>query len=195
MRPLAALVLVVASLVTLPARAEPLPSGSIGLVFGAFSGTGADARRLGYGYLAPWPPSFHAAWHSALKNPSRPMDSDDRFGWALRWTTMFHETFAASAAQVDGLRTMQMDLMLGLRMRPGQTAGRYITLRGGPALFRANQTIPPKMHRAFVGGVASIGLQQYLFDFFLIDVDVRYGLIGTGPTELVFTVGASLAGP
>lgn len=193
MRLVAALVLL-GCLTATPVRAEPLPSGALGLVFGAFSGTGADARRLGYGYLAPWPPSFHAAWHTG-KNPKHPMDTEDRFGWAVRWTTIFHETFEASAAQVDGLRTMQMDIMLGVRVRPGSARGRFITLRGGPAMFRANQGIPPRMHRAFIGGVGSVGVQQYLFGVLLLDVDVRYGLIATGPSELVLTIGASLAGP
>lgn len=170
-----------------PARAEPLPAGSLGLLFGVFSGTGPDARRVGYGYLAPWPPSFHAAW--------QPMSTERRYGFAVRWSTIFHETLDAEAAQVEGLRTMQMDLTVGLRLRPGTDVGRYFTIRTGPALFRANQTIPPKMHRAFAGAVASVGFEQYLFGAFLLDFDVRYGLIATGPSEIVFTVGASIVGP
>ena len=58
-----------------PAAAEPLPPGSLGLVFGVVGGTQADAARIGFGYFAPlYPPSFSAAW--------QPMTTEQRVGWA-----------------------------------------------------------------------------------------------------------------
>jgi len=170
------------------AASEPLPSGSMGVVVaGGIAGTGAFANRLGFGYVFPFL-SFQAAW--------QPMTTERRVGWTLRWTTIFASTYRASAAQVTGLETMQMDLTAGVRIRPGDSPRRYITARGGPGLLRANQTIPPKMNqRAFVGGVASVGFQQYFVGtLLLLDVDVRYGLIG-GPSQIALTAGISINGP
>jgi hypothetical protein len=188
MRSAAAILVVIGMLAGSASRAsaEPLPSGSLGLVFGAVAGTGPDANRLGLGYIA-YPFSFQAAW--------QPMDTEQRIGWAIRWTTIFTSNYLASAAQVADLETMQMDLTLGLRVRPGKSPRRYLTARVGPAMFRANQTIPPKMQRAFVGGVGSVGVQQYLMGtLLLLDFDVRYGLVG-GPSGIAFTAGISINGP
>ncbi|MBS1121901.1 MAG: hypothetical protein H6Q90_4129 [Deltaproteobacteria bacterium] len=169
------------------AGAEPLPRGSMGLIVGAIAGTGPDANRLGLGYIG-YPFSFHAAW--------QPMDSEQRIGWTARWTTFFTSNGYASAAQIADLQTMQMDLTLGVRVRPGKSPRRYLTARAGPAMFRANQTIPPKMQRAFVGAVGSVGVQQYLVGtLFLLDFDLRYGLVGDGPSSIAFTAGFSINGP
>jgi hypothetical protein len=176
---------VIVLLVTSRAGADNLPSGSMGLMLGGVAGTGADAKRLGVGYVEPL--SFYAAWH--------PMTTERRVGWELRWNTIFTANYSADAAQVADLQTMQMDLMLGVRVRPGDNPRRYLVARGGAGLFRANQSIPPKMERAFVGPVASAGFQQYLFGTLLmIDIDVRYGLI-TGPSQITFTAGLSINGP
>lgn len=166
------------------ATAEALPSGSMGLLLGGFAGTGADAKQLGFGYVEPL--SFHAAWH--------PMATERRVGWELRWNTIFTTHYSARAAQVDDLQIMQMDLSAGVRVRPAANPRRYLTLRGGPGLLRANQRIANQ--RAFFGPVAAAGFQQYLVGtLLLIDVDVRYGLITNGPSQIVFTAGISINGP
>jgi hypothetical protein len=153
--------------------AEALPSGSMGVIGGGIAGTGADAKRLGVGYVLPFL-SFSASW--------QPMTTERRIGWTARWTTMTTANYYASAAQVSDLETLQMDLTFGLRVRPGDSPRRYFTVRAGPALLRANQTIPPKMQRAFLGPTSSVGFQQYLLGTrLMLDFDVRYGLIG-GPS-------------
>src|SRR4051794_37624033 len=170
------------------AHADPLPPGSLGLVFGAVGGTQADASRIGFGYYAPlYPPSFSAAW--------QPMTTEQRLGWAIRWTTLFGTHYNSDAARItEQLLTLQMDLTLGIRIRPGVDPARYVTLRAGAELLRANQQIPPENQRAFFGPIASIGLEQYAFGF-LFDVDVQYGMIVNGPTEIALIFGASLTGP
>jgi hypothetical protein len=179
--------LLVVALLAAQARADALPSGSMGVLIGGTAGTGADANRLGAGYVL-WPPSFQAAW--------QPMTTESRIGWTARWTTVFSSSYGAEAAQVADLEAMQMDVTLGVRVRPGSDFRRYLTLRGGGGLYRANQRIPPQMERAFLGGVASVGFQHYFLGTrLLVDVDVRYGLIGDGPTSITFTAGISLAGP
>jgi len=167
------------------ARADELPSGSIGLVFGVLSGTGADAKRLGFGFYQF---GMQAAWQAT--------NTDRRWGWSIRAATMFGTLYNGTAAQIDSqLHTMQMDLLLGLRFRPWKTPTRYLTLRAGGELLRANEPIPPLMQRAFVGGIASVGLDQYVGGF-MFSVDVRYGLIGNdGPSALALLVGVGLTGP
>lgn len=178
MRALLALLLVTSSV-----AADPLPPGSLGIVSGAVSGTGADAKNLGFGYLL----GGQAAW--------QPMDTGDRINWSAKWSAVFGTMYSADAARInDQLLTLQMDLMLGIRIRPGTTPTRYVTLRGGGALFRANQVIPPQMFRAYAGGVASVGLDQYISGW-LLSVDVRYGLIGAGPSSLGLVIGFAKTGP
>ena len=165
------------------AAAEPLPPGSIGMVVGAVSGTGADASRLGFGYH--W--GGQAAW--------QPMSTEQRIGWAARWSFVFGTMYEAQGASVgDELVTLQMDFLLGARIRLGANPGRYLALRAGGELLRLNQTVPPKMQRAFAGAVASVGVDQYAFGF-LFNVDVRLSQIGTGPTILAFMFGAGKTGP
>jgi hypothetical protein len=168
-----------------PARAEQLPPGTIGFVFGVLSGTGADAKRLGFGFYQF---GMQAAW--------QPTATERAWGWSLRWGTMFGTLYDGTAAQIDTqLHTMQMDLQVGLRFRPWKTPSRYLTARVGGELLRANEPIPPLMQRAFVGGIASVGLDQYVGGF-MFNVDVRYGLISNeGPRELALLVGVGVTGP
>jgi hypothetical protein len=182
-RPPAPLLAAAVVLASAAAAAEPLPPGSIGFVGGIASGTGADARRLGYGFQ--W--GGQAAW--------QPMSTEDRFGWAIKWSFVQGTMSSANAASVgDELSTLEMDLTLGLRIRPGTNPSRYLTLRAGGQLFRANQVIPPKMQRAFAGVVASIGLDQYASGV-LFNADVRVSQIGDGPTTIALMLGIAKTGP
>jgi hypothetical protein len=170
-----------------PAHADPLPSGSLGIMFGAGGGTGQYARKLGLGYYQF---GGQAAW--------QPMTTEQRVGWSLKWQFVFGTMYGAESARINvNLLTLQMDLMAGLRIRPGQNLRRYLALRGGVELFRANEGIQPDgggdRQRAFVGPVAAATFEQYAFGAFLFNVDVRYGLIGSGPAEIALLVGASIS--
>lgn len=168
-----------------PGHAEPLPSGSLGVMFGAGGGTGQYARKLGVGYYQF---GGQAAW--------QPMTTEQRIGWSAKWSFVFGTMYNAEAARIDPyLLTLQMDLMAGLRIRPGANPRRYLALRGGVELFRANEVIQGSNQRAFVGPVAAAAIEQYAFGAFLFNVDVRYGLIGAGPAEIAVLVGASIAVP
>lgn len=183
--PCCALALAIASAAT-PGYAEPLPSGSMGVLFGAGAGTGQYAHELGRGYYQF---GGQAAW--------QPMTTEQRIGWSIKWSFVFGTMYEADAARIDPyLRTLQMDLMAGLRIRPGASPRRYLALRGGVELFRANEVIETRdqrAQRAFVGPVAAAAIEQYAFGAFLFNVDVRYGLIGSGPAEIALLVGASIA--
>jgi hypothetical protein len=178
MRLLLAIVLVAST-----AAADPLPSGALGLVTGGTGGTGADAKRIGFGYTF----GFQAAW--------QPMTTDRRWGWALRWATMFGNLYGGNAAKVDpSLRTVQMDLTGGLRVRPWSSRNRYLTLRGGVEALRTNEPLPPTNHRSFVGGITEVGIDQY-FGGVMLDIDVRYGLLGSEPSNIALIVGIAITGP
>jgi hypothetical protein len=165
------------------AHADPLPPGSIGVFFGAGSGTGADAKRLGYGYLL----GAQAAW--------QPMDTSQRINWAAKWSVTFGTMTDADVARVNSdLLILKMDLMPGLRIRPGETPSRFVTLRAGGMVMRTDQIIPDKMTRSFFGPIASVGLDQYLGGF-LLSIDLRYSMIGLGPSELGLVIGFAKTGP
>ena len=177
--------LVAILLVSSVAAAEPLPSGSLGIMGGLVGGTNADAKHVGFGVYQF---GAQAQW--------QPMTTDRRFGWAVRWSFVFGTLYGGDAAKIDDrLRTLQMDAMVGVRMRPGDDRSRYLTLRVGPELFRANEQIPPYNQRAFIGGVATIGLEQYVKGAILLDFDVHYGIIGNGPAEIGVLIGAAIVGP
>jgi hypothetical protein len=163
--------------------AEPLPSGSLGLVFGVGSGTGRYANSLGYGYYQF---GGQAAW--------QPTRTERRLGWSLKWAFMFGTMYGAESTRIGvELQTLQMDFMAGLRLRPGQNVRRYLALRGGVELLRSNEVIQPDNQRAFVGPVAAAAFEQYLFGVILVNVDVRYGLIGGGPAEIALLLGGSIS--
>jgi hypothetical protein len=181
----AVLVAAFAAAAAAQARAEPLPSGSLGVVFGVGGGTGRYARSLGLGYYQF---GGQAAW--------QPMRTERRIGWSLKWSFVFGTMYGAESNQIDlHLRTLQMDVMAGLRVRPGASVTRYLALRGGVELFRANEPIQPDNQRAFIGPVAAAAFEQYVFGAFMVNVDVRYGLIGQGPAEIALLVGASISVP
>ena len=108
--------------------------------------------------------------------------------------------YGGTASHIDTtLRTVQMDLTVGVRMRPWSSVSRYLTFRGGAELLRSNEPIPTDQSmtgsRSYVGGVASIGIDQYL-SIFMLNIDVRYAMIGGGgPAELSLIFGGSFAGP
>jgi hypothetical protein len=167
------------------ARAEALPSGSLGIMFGGGAGTGRYARSLGIGYYQF---GAQAAW--------QPMRTERRIGWSLKWAFVFGRMLEAESARIDEvLRTLQMDFMAGIRIRPGASQARYLALRGGVELFRANEIIMPDGQRAFVGPVAAVAVEQYAFGAFMFNVDVRYGLIGRGPAEIALLAGVSISVP
>jgi hypothetical protein len=181
-------VIVVSSVLTpMRATAEPLPPYSLGAFIGGTSGTGADARRLGYGPV--W--GVHAAW--------QPMSTEQRLGWSLKWTvqSVLDEMYNAEAARITDLSILQMDVTPGIRIRPGVSPHRYLTLRAGAGLFRTNQVIPPDMHRAFIVPVANLGFEHYLSSW-MLTFDVRYNppipYVYT-PTSIALTLGMAKIGP
>jgi hypothetical protein len=175
--------LIAVAVAATPAAADPMPPGALGVVGGGVAGTGADAKRIGAGYTF----GVQAAW--------QPMNTDRRWGWGIRWATLFGNLYSGSAAQIEpSLRTVQMDVTGGVRARPWPSASRYLTFRGGVEALRLNEPLPPGDHRSFVGGIAEVGIDQYLGRF-LLDVDVRYGLLSSDPSNIALLIGFAITGP
>jgi len=174
---------------TTTASAEPLPSGAIGVATGAVAGTGADAKRVGAGYYQF---GAQASW--------QPSTTEKRWSWSLRWATYFGAMYGGTASHIESaLHTIEMDVLLGVRLRPWSTPSRWLTFRGGGELLRANEPIPipdaTMGRRSFYGAVGSVGLDWYLGGF-LLNIDVRYGMIGgSGPADLALITGIAFTGP
>jgi hypothetical protein len=183
MRNAALAAIAVVAAVAAGAGAEPLPPGALQFATGGQGGIGIDAARMGFGYQL----GGQAAW--------QPMQPQQQFGWAVRWSTMFGADYGASAGRIDTLRTVTGELTVGVRFRPGIKPGRYLTLRGGFELLRSNQIIPPQNVRDFAGPSASIGLDQYFKNVLLLSVDVHYGMIVNGPDQIALVVAFGFAGP
>lgn len=166
------------------ATAEPLPRYSIGTHGGGISGTGADATNLGFG------------WVAGAQAALQPIRTDRRFGYSFKWSVQWGRMYGGEAARItDPLYLLQMDFLVGGRFRPGDNPSRYLTLRAGGTLLRTNQLIPPNMQRAFAGGVATVGFDQYIWSAgFLVNVDVRFAVIGDGPATVGLMIGFSKTG-
>lgn len=188
MRALAVALLVL----TATAAAEPVKPGSLGIFTGVIAGTGADNKRIGEGLF-----EFGA---QAAFQPTR---TESWWGWSLRWSTMFGILWNGSASHIEpSLRTVQMDFTAGLRFRPWEGKLRYLTVRGGGDLLRANEPIPNADsmtgQRAYVGLVGYVGYDQYLGSSAMLSFDVRYAGIanlGGGPQSLSFMFGIAVVGP
>jgi hypothetical protein len=171
------------------ARAEPLPSGAIGVTTGAVAGTGADNKRVGAGF-----------YEFGAQASYQPMNTEHRLGFTIRWAAMFGLMYGGSASHIDTtLRTVEMDLTAGIRVRPWNSVSRYLTFRVGADLLRSNEPIPTDDSmtgsRSYFRGVASFGIDQYV-SIFMLNFDVRYVRFGSdAPAEAAVMIGGAFAGP
>jgi hypothetical protein len=171
------------------ARAEKLPSGAIGVTTGFVAGTGPDNKRVGDGFYEF---GAQASW--------QPTTTESRVGFTIRWGAMFGLMYGGSASHIDTtLRTVEMDLTAGIRVRPWNSVSRYLTFRVGADLLRSNEPIPTDDSmtgsRSYVRGVASIGIDWYV-SIFMLNVDVRYVRLGSdAPAEGTLMIGGAFAGP
>jgi hypothetical protein len=165
---------------TTTAAADPHPAGSLGATIGGNAGLDSAGAAMGrgvqYGVAASW----------------QPMGQTRRVGWSTRWSTVFGYQVGAEAAKLSSrLRTVQMELGTGVRLRPIRNDDRFVTVRAGVAVLRANETLPPDTRRDYLGPFVTAGVEQYLFGAVLVSLDLRYGMITGGPAtlSLFLTVG------
>jgi hypothetical protein len=169
------------------ASADGLPSGSVGAVVGAQSGTAGSYKPLGIGVAY----GLTAAW--------QPMAEEQRLGWGLRWSAMFGYFPTGTSARVSGvLRLVELDLVARLRIAPTLKPGRYLTAGVGASLVRSNEPICRTGEvcktRAFAGPIATLGYEHNAWGAVLFGVDLRYGPIETVSSSigLLVSVGTAL---
>lgn len=165
------------------AHAEELPAGSIGAVLGVQAGASGSADALGVGVVY----GLTAAW--------QPMTDEQRLGWGVRWSVRFgYFPDSSSAAVSDVLRLVELDAVARLRVALTARAGRTLTAGAGVSLLRANEPVLPDLRRAFAGPIATMGYEHMAWGAALLAIDVRYGIIETGPTSigLLVSIGTAL---
>jgi hypothetical protein len=168
---------------TRPAAADSddLPAGSIGAVLGVEAGASGSYTSLGVGVVY----GLTAAW--------QPMSDDQRIGWGVRWSALFGYFPSAAAAPVSGvIRLVEMDLVVRLRIAPTPRPGRYLTIGAGGSLLRTNEPLE-NGDRIFGGPIATFGYEHNLLGVMLLGVDVRYGIIETGPASIGLLVSLGTA--
>lgn len=165
------------------ARAEDLPAGSIGAVLGVQAGASGSADALGVGVVY----GLTAAW--------QPMTDEQRVGWGVRWSVRFgYFPDSSSAAVSDVLRLVELDAVARLRVALTARAGRTLTAGAGVSLLRTNEPVLPDLQRAYAGPIATIGYEHLAWGAALLAIDVRYGIIETGPSSigLLVSIGTAL---
>src|SRR4051812_7364427 len=103
-------------LVLTATAAADKPQGSLGVFTGVIAGTGADNKRIGEGL-------YEIGAQAAYYHPMR----SDTLQLTFRWSTMFGILWNGTASHIDSsLRTVQMDLTVGVRYWPTPTGRRFL---------------------------------------------------------------------
>ena len=88
----------------------------------------------------------------------QPISTERRWGWAVRWSTLFGHEWDASAAkrsrQIYSPSTWTSSASACGSGRGRRRENRYLTARAGGMLLRSNEPDPAEEQRAFLGGVA-----------------------------------------
>jgi hypothetical protein len=157
-----------------------LPSGKLGVLVGARQNVGglADDYRLGL--------SWGVAAGYQLVSETRSWSVGG--AWSVLWTR-----FGTTDERVvtGPLSVLEMNFGLHTRFLLSEGAARFATLSSGATLYRANTPIPPEGGRTYAGPYAGVGTEVYVSEDYLLSLEARYGLVGRGPTSLLFLVGFS----
>lgn len=181
MRAVASLVILLGVLLALaaPAAADIVPSGRISALVGLRNGTRSLDDAYGLGVLY----GVEAAWE--------PLRDTQKVGYVIHWNVLFGDFGADSAAITGSLSILEMNLGVRLRVAPRDPA-RTLFVGGGAALFRSNAPVAPLDERSYFGGFAGFGVEQLAFRRALVTLEIRYGIIGTGPNAVSVLLGVGL---
>ncbi len=174
------------TLVLAPARghADPkdLPAGKIGVIAGLRQGVGALGNDFSLGPLI----GFQAGYHPRLL-----WFRDWSFGadWSILWGNFGADDSSRVAGELN-IREMS----LGVRIRrllagEEEDIPRFAVFSAGVSLLRSNVPLPPDSAREYVGPYVGFGVEQYLQRKYLLSIEARYGIIGSGPGSFSFMVG------
>jgi hypothetical protein len=161
-----------------PARADEVPSGRLAGVVGIRTGTGSLDDHFGLGGVY----GVEAAWE--------PLPEGRRVGYAIVWGLLRGDFGSDPAAITGQLDIIELSLGARLRFAPREPA-RSLFIGGGGALLRANTPLPPDQRRDYAGGFVGFGVEQRIWKL-MMTLEVRYGLLGTGPGLLSVQLGAGI---
>lgn len=180
----AALALLVVAGAAPPAVAQSeLPAGRFGVATGVRQNTGA----LGNSYALGGVIGIEAGYQPSKAGRTYDLGAS----WAVLWGF-----FPSDDPELvkEWLRVLEMSFGLRFRRSLTQSTPRFLVASGGVSLYRTNVPVPPDGDRLYLGPYVGIGIDQYLANRYLFNLEARYGLLGGGPGSLSllasFTVGS-----
>jgi hypothetical protein len=164
-----------------PAAAQSeLPAGRFGGAVGVRQNGGALGNSYGlggvFGIEAGYQPNRAGRTH------------DLGVSWAVLWGF-----FPSDDPELvkEWLRVLEMSFGLRFRRSLAQSTPRFLVASAGLSLYRTNVPVPPDDNRLYLGPYAGIGVDQYVANRYLANLEARYGLLGGGPGSL--SLGLSFA--
>ena len=156
-----------------------IPAGKFGLYSGVRQNLGDLADRYGWGYVLGIDAHYHF-----LATP------DQSLSLGLAWSTSFGRFGAEMRDTVDSpMRLVEMNLGLRLRRSLSENTPRFAVVSAGGTIMRTSVPVPPDEDRLYLGGYAGIGYEQFVLGRNLLNVDARYGLLGSGPASVTVVAG------
>ena len=155
-----------------------LPSGK----FGMLAALRQNIGELGESYAFGWLWGFEAGY--------QPTRQGQLLSFGLDWSVLFGRAYATRTTIADDPLLM-VEMSFGTRVRTalGEEAPRFLVASGGATVLRTSVPVPPDDKRMYVGGYAGAGLEQYVGSW-LLGLDARFGLFGSGPSALTLTGGS-----
>jgi hypothetical protein len=152
-----------------------IPNGKFGFSLGLRQNTGSLGNDYGFGWLL----GIVAGYQPPFLDTRYSIGAD----WGVLWGRFQRDD---PELVLEELFLVEMHFGLKLRAAFQETVARFITLGGGVTMLRADTPLPPDDKRSYFGPYASFGIDQYLANRYLVSLEARYGLIGSGPQS--FTV-------
>ncbi len=166
-----------------PADEGELPSGKFGLLAALRQNIGELGESYGFGWL--W--GFEAGY--------QPTRQGQLFSFGLDWSVLFGRAYASrSTIADDPLLIVEMSFGTRVRTALGEEAPRFLVGSAGATVLRTSVPVPPDQERLYVGGYAGLGLEQYVGNW-LLGLDARFGLFGSGPSGLTLLFSVSSGSP
>ncbi|RMH42483.1 MAG: hypothetical protein D6689_08085 [Deltaproteobacteria bacterium] len=112
--------------------------------------------------------------------------------WAIQWSVpqwaavpLGGSFSTGDPAIVDEIVSI-MEMSLGPRIRwpLSDRVPHFALLAGGATLMRTSIPIPPDARRSYLGPYAALGYEQLLAGRYMVGVEVRYEMIGVGPSSI-----------
>jgi hypothetical protein len=162
---------------------DELPAGKWGIV---------GALRQNIGELGE---SYGLGWLIGIEAGYQPTRHGQAFSLGLSWSAMWGRFYAEDPGIADDPLSI-VELNFGTRVRTalGEEAPRFLVGSAGLTVLRTSVPVPPDMERLYLGGYAGFGVEQYVMGW-LVGLDARFGLLGSGPTGLTLVGSVSWGSP